>query len=86
MSEYPKYKGPITQPCSACSAGDGAMQYHDHDYVDAENRRERRLSERRKGDRRCKNVGWSGRIEAAIALWLIRDELRKLNDRERSKP
>lgn len=33
------YKGPINQPCSACSAGDTAMEYHDHDYVKPENRR-----------------------------------------------
>jgi hypothetical protein len=33
------YKGPINQSCSACSAGDTAMEYHDHDYVAVENRR-----------------------------------------------
>jgi hypothetical protein len=33
------YKGPINQPCSACSAGDTRMEYHDHDYVAMENRR-----------------------------------------------
>lgn len=32
------YKGPINQPCSPCSAGDTAMEYHDHDYVAEENR------------------------------------------------
>ena len=25
------YKGPISVPCSACSAGDTAMEYHDHE-------------------------------------------------------
>lgn len=33
------YKGPINRPCSACSAGDTAMEYHDHDYVDEAERR-----------------------------------------------
>lgn len=37
MSEQP-YKGAINQPCSACSAGDTAMEHHDHDYVRPENR------------------------------------------------
>lgn len=31
-------KGPIAQPRSACSAGDTAMEHHDHDYVAKENR------------------------------------------------
>lgn len=39
MTEHKPYKGPINQPCSACSAGDTAMEYHDHDYVREENRR-----------------------------------------------
>lgn len=25
------YKGPIDRPCSACSAGDTAMEYHNHE-------------------------------------------------------
>lgn len=37
MVEKP-YKGAINQPCSACSAGDTEMKYHDHDYVDIKNR------------------------------------------------
>lgn len=32
----PPYKGPIKQPCSACSAGDTAMEHHDHEYVKPE--------------------------------------------------
>src|SRR5690349_16196068 len=32
------YKGPINQPCSACSAGDWKMEFHDHDYVDMKHR------------------------------------------------
>lgn len=42
MSE--PYKGPINQPCSACSAGDTKMEYHDHDYVKPENRCEETAS------------------------------------------
>ena len=37
MANLP-YKGPVTRPCSACSAGDTAMEYHDHDYVGEEER------------------------------------------------
>jgi len=37
MTNLP-YKGPINQPCSACSAGDTAMKFHDHDYVAEANR------------------------------------------------
>lgn len=44
------YRGPINQPCSACSDGDTKMEHHDHDYVAVENRRERRMGERRKFD------------------------------------
>lgn len=32
------YRGPISQPCSPCSAGDTEMKYHDHGFVPAENR------------------------------------------------
>lgn len=32
------YKGAINIPCSACSDGDDAMEYHDHEYVKPENR------------------------------------------------
>lgn len=39
MSTHQPYKGPINQPCSACSAGDYLMEHHDHDYVKPENRR-----------------------------------------------
>jgi len=39
VSTAPPYKGPINVPCSACSAGDSAMQYHDHDHVPQVNRR-----------------------------------------------
>lgn len=38
------YKGPIYQPCSACSAGDWRMEHHDHEYVDAINRRPRTIA------------------------------------------
>lgn len=33
------YKGPINRPCSACSAGDTKMEYHNHDYVQVGERR-----------------------------------------------
>lgn len=33
------YKGPIAIPCSACSAGDTAMEYHTHNWVPLEDRR-----------------------------------------------
>jgi len=33
------YIGPIAIPCSACSAGDTAMEFHDHDHVSIEDRR-----------------------------------------------
>ena len=39
ISTSPPYKGPINVPCSACSAGDRAMQYHDHGHVPPTNRR-----------------------------------------------
>lgn len=33
------YKGPINIPCSACSAGDTEMEYHNHEHVREEDRR-----------------------------------------------
>lgn len=38
-TETKPYKGAINQPCSACSE-DPKMEFHDHDYVNLENRRE----------------------------------------------
>jgi hypothetical protein len=42
-----KYIGPINRPCSACSAGDYKMKYHDHDYVDISERRIAKESEKK---------------------------------------
>lgn len=54
------YKGPISQPCSACSAGDSAMEHHDHEYVHSMHRRDRRKGERRTANLPSSHVSRSG--------------------------
>jgi hypothetical protein len=83
LAPLPKsYKGPINVPCSSCSDGDTAMEFHTHDWVPVKERRHQLLTVNieEEADAKCTCGEW--RL-LRVATTRVEMELQRREDIER---